>query len=288
MTGLLRTSTITLLAVFLVVGCREQPSETIQEREGSSSRFAPHQTGVVTGEVCWEGEPPDVSPFTVWNLRGNKPRGRFLLDNPNAPRIDPTSRGVSEVLVYLRGVDPATTRPWSFDPASVEIGAEGLRVRQGDAPTHIGLVHRGDAVEMRSTETEFHALRATGAAAFTLPFPDPDQPLSRRFDRAGVVELTSGTGHYWWRAYLFVSDHSACGRTDARGRFTLPETPAGRYELVCWAPNWNTASHDRDPESSRITRLRFRPPLEKTTPVEVQAGRTTTVRVELTKDEFAR
>jgi hypothetical protein len=36
----------------------------------------------------------------------------------------------------------------------------------------VGFVRRG-AIEMGSTDTDLHALRASGAAFFTLPFPTP-------------------------------------------------------------------------------------------------------------------
>jgi len=63
------------------------------------------------------------------------------------------------------------------------------------------------------------------------------------------------------RGYLFVDDHPYYARSDAEGQFVLPLVPAGRYELVCWMPNWLKARHERDPESGFVTRLFFQPPL---------------------------
>jgi hypothetical protein len=103
-----------------------------------------------------------------------------------------------------------------------------------------------------------------------------------------VVELTSGSGCWWMRAYLFVDDHPYYARTDSRGRFELPRVPPGRYKVVCWAANWIEATHERDPETSRINRLMFRPPVEKVGTVEVRPATATTVRFELTGDDFRR
>jgi len=83
------------------------------------------------------------------------------------------------------------------------------------------------------------------------------------------VELTSAAGHFWMRGYLFVDDHPYYVRSDAEGRFRLTNVPPGHYEVVCWRPDWREERHERDPESSLVTRLFFRPPLESARPIQV-------------------
>jgi hypothetical protein len=135
-----------------------------------------------------------------------------------------------------------------------------------------GFVHRGQSVEMASREPVFHILRASGSAFFSLTFPNPDRPRVRSLTEPGLVELSSGAGYYWMRAYLFVDDHPYYTRTDAQGYYQLSQVPPGRYQVVCWLPNWNVARHDRDPESTVISRLFFRPPVEREQHVEVRAS----------------
>ena len=65
-----------------------------------------------------------------------------------------------------------------------------------------------------------------------------------------TVELTSGAGHYWMRAYLMVAEHPYYALTNADGRFVLPQVPPGRYEIVCWLPILPAGGHEsllRDP-----------------------------------------
>src|SRR5262249_30904512 len=152
-------------------------------------------------------------------------------------------------VVYLRGVDPARARPWDHPPVCVELRDYQIHVRQGDEEGRVGFVRRGAEVTAVSREPVFDSLQARGAAFFTLAFPDPDRPRTRRCPRAGVVELSSGVGHFWMRGHLFVSDHPYLARTDAAGRFSLPRVPAGRYELVCWLPDWHESSHERDADT---------------------------------------
>jgi hypothetical protein len=143
---------------------------------------------------------------------------------------------------------------------------------QGVGASRRGFVRTGDTVEIVSKQSVFHALRATGAAFFTLAFPDPDQPLARRLERPGVVELSSGAEYYWMRAYLFVDDHPYYARTDEAGRFELKDVPAGRHRMICWFPDWRLEHHERNPETGQVMRWKFRPPIEVVEEVAVRAG----------------
>src|SRR5262249_616509 len=181
----------------------------------------------------------------------------------------------------LRGVDPHMARPWDHPHVAVEARDLQLHVRQGSRDGRIGFVHRDDSVEMVSREPRVHALRAHGATWFTLSFPDADQQLVRPFDRCGVVELTSGAGYYWMRAFLLVDEHPSYTLTDADGRFALPLVPAGRYEIVCWLPSWRETGHDRDPETGRVTRVRFGEPVTVHKTIMIGAKENREIRLEI-------
>ena len=159
--------------------------------------------------------------------------------------------------IFLRGVDPRQARPWNHPAVRVEQRDYQLHVHQGRRDSHYGFVRRGDTVEMLSKQAVFHSLHAGGAAFFTLTFPEPDRPRSRRLADNGIVELSSAAGYYWMRAYLFVDEHPYYTQTDTDGRFTLESVPPGDYEVVCWLPNWHEERHERDPESCLIIRMEF-------------------------------
>jgi hypothetical protein len=254
----------------------------------ASLLFDRESTGTITGRVVWAGERPNVPPFVAPVSPQWDPNGQDFLSwpNPNAPVIDCGRGGVKNAVVYLRGVDPRKARPWDHEPVRVEQRDYQVHVLQGDADSRCGIVRRGDAIEMVSRQAVFHSLHAGGANFFTLAFPDPDQPLTRRLDRPGLTELSSAAGCFWMRAYLFIADHPYYCRTDSQGNFTLPQVPAGHYELICWHPNWRKQGHDRDPESALISRLYFQAPVELERQVEVSAGATETVSFTLTAAAF--
>ncbi len=282
-----------LLFPVLLLGCQEAPPPAAPSDEAPveiGRHFHAAGAGTIEGHVLWSGPVPDVPPFVVppiqFGLAG--PHDRLRWANPNVPVVDPTTRGVADVVVFLRGVDPARSRPWDHPAVEVEQRDFRLQVRQGTAVSRVGFVRRGDTITAVSRQNVFHALHGDGAAFFNLPFPDADRPSTRRLKERGLVELWSAANYYWMRAYLFVDDHPYYTRTNREGRFVLPAVPPGNFEVVCWIPNWLKDRHHRDPESAVIIRHFFRPPVERAQGIAMRRGESCTVEFTLSTTDFAR
>jgi hypothetical protein len=261
-----------------VAGCgplgRKLPAASLPRQKRAGIHFDAKTAATISGQVTWKGAVPHVGPFRVrFNQPPDSPpQPKLFLENPNAPAVATNCRGVANAVVFLRGLDPQRSKRWDLPEVVVEQRDRRFHVRQGKADGHIGFVRRGDAVAMVSRDAFFYSLHAGGAAFFTLAFADPDQPVSRRLTEKGLVELTSGAGYFWMRAYLFVDDHPYYARTDAQGRFTLDEVPPGSFEVVCWLPSWRVQRTERDPESGQVSRLSFGRPAEIVKPVTVKPG----------------
>jgi hypothetical protein len=167
-------------------------------------------------------------------------------------------------------MDVRRSRPWDLGSVRLVQQGQQLHVRQGGVDAPVGFVRRGDAVEMISEDPVFHALHAEGVAFFSLTFPDPGRPRTRRFRDRGIVELTSAAGYFWMRAALFVDDHPYYVRTDSEGQFRLPDVPCGSYDLVCWLPDWREDRRERDPETRMVVRLYYQPARETVLPVVIK------------------
>jgi hypothetical protein len=256
----------------------------------NGSAFDPATAGVIRGCVTWDGAVPDVPPYLapvspLSEQAGGKPRS---WPNPNAPVVDPATRGVAGAVVFLQGVDPRRARPWHHPLLTVEQRDFRIHVLQGDSDRRSGFVRRGTAVTFSSIQPVLDSLQARGAAFFCLAFPIDAQPCTRMVERCGVVELSSGAGHFWMRAHLFVDDHPYFTHTDSAGRFVLEQVPPGDCEVVCWHPDWHEAGRELDADTGLITRLTFRPPATVKQAVALEAGGKAEVKLRLRPELFGR
>lgn len=286
-----RASVCLLPMLLAFAGCQPVPAAMSPEVEPVAelaTQFQANATGTIVGQVVWTGEAPVVEPFAVlpMSLSYEFAKGKVLRENPNAPAIDPHSRGVGNAVVFLRGVAPTVSRPWDHPPVQVAIRDDRFDVHQGTRVGRYGFVRRGEAVEIVSRQPVHQMVRATGSACFNLALVEPEQPRTRTLPRRGVVELSNATSCFWMRAYLFVDDHPYHACTDPSGRFTLRDVPPGRYELVCWMPSWREARRDLDPEWGMVLRLFFQPPVEKSRTVTVETGQTLDERFEMKTADF--
>jgi hypothetical protein len=252
--------------------------------------FDAAKTGTVAGRVTWTGAAPVVTPYRapISPLSEQPDRQKLLWKNPHAPVIDPASHGVAGAVVFLRGVDPERARPWDHGPVRVAVRDSRYHILQGDADEATGFVRRGDKVTIVREDDRFQAVQARGAAFFTLTLAARDRPHDRIMPQTGVVDLSSNSGQFWMRAHLFVADHPYLTRTDAQGRFSLEQVPAGTYELGCWLPDWHEAAHEIDAETSLVTRLTFRPSVVKLREVAVEAGARRTADFSYDAADFAK
>jgi hypothetical protein len=228
-----------------------------------------------------------VPPFHVFIPTAGNPGATGYRVNPNAPRIDAVSHGVDGAAVFLRGADPHAARPWDHPGVRVELSNQQIAIRAGDSsPTNVGIVRLGDSFDTVSLQPEMEGLRGRGADFFTFMLPDAYRPMKHKPPRKGLIELMSPAHHFWQRAYLFVDDHPYYARTDHEGRFSLTLVRAGRYEVACWLPNWKEIDRDRDPETCQFSRMRYGPPVERTSTVVVEPGGSAEVTFTITPDLF--
>ena len=248
---------ITLLVAAALAGCDDAPAPPgppagpAAEAVGA---FDPTTAGTVEGRVTWAGDIPVApafrAPVSPLCEEATGPKREWV--NPNAPRIDPQSRGVGNAVVFLRGIDPGRARPWDLDPVQVELRDYQIHVRQGGDDGPFGFVRRGDAVALKAMHGVFYSIQGRGADFFALTLPGCCASRGRVLDHDGVVELSSNAGQFWMRAYLFVDDRPYYARTAADGRFQLPRVPPGDYDLVCWMADSVSYTHLTLPTILRV------------------------------------
>jgi hypothetical protein len=248
------------------------------------SAFDPTHCGTVSGAVNWSGAIPVVKPIELLQVQ-NPPGANPVTPNPNAPRI--RDGRLEGAVVYLSRVDLRRSAPWNLLPVSIEVQQMGVIVKQGERDGRIAIVRRGAAVSLASREPALHSIRGRGAAFFTQMLPVPGRPVNRILLDEGVVELSSGSGYYWLRGYLFVTDHPYAAVTAPNGQFQFEAVPDGEYEAMCWVPNWHIDRLENDPEGiGGPVRLYFRPAVEKRQHIVVKADVAADLKFNLSAADF--
>jgi hypothetical protein len=262
----------------LPLACRQPdpPRPTPSTARYPDATARPLPTGSVGGRVTLVAGQP-VPPIHGLIATADGPKWGTA-PNPFAPRVD-ADGGLADAVVWLDPVDRTELKPWPHPPLTIEQSDRRVKSAQAGVSDRVGFVRVGDEVEMVSKEKEFHLLRARGAAFFSLTFPDPDRPRRRTLDTPGVVEFTSAAGFFWSAVDVFVCDHPYYTVTDSAGRFELANVPAGVYELTCRVRNPEITGRDRDPETGRIARLHFAPPLVLSSKVRVAEGKAEEVKL---------
>ena len=230
----------------------------------------PETAGTIFGQIRWLGSVPALTP-QIGVVPDRTVYRWIAVTNPFAPQVDPVNHGIDNVLVYLKKVDPTKSKPWDWPPLQVEHRDFRIQLQQGEKPQSLAIVRAGADVQMVSHDPELHTLRARGAAFFSLEFPESNKPLTRSFDRTGIVELTSGAGYYWLAADVLVTEHPYAAITKNDGRFELKAVPSGEYEIVCRVRNWQVTSVETDPETELFIRQKYADPLELTSSITVPA-----------------
>jgi hypothetical protein len=289
----------TLLLLWLLrTPSRPQPLYPVREPKPPTPELGTGldeaRCGTVRGSVHWSGDRPTVPPIELVKVT-DPPTQQPKYPNPNAPRVQ--TGHLADAIVYLAGVDIRRCQEWK--PSPVKITIDRTRISVGELGGRIGIVRRGEDVEVVTHEQVhpatgrpiLHSIRGRGAAFYTQMLTTADRPVRRAMPDDGLVELSSGSGYCWLRGYLFVTDtpYAAVTRTD--GEFAFDAVPDGEYEAICLVPNWHIDHFENDPELfiyEGPARLFFRPAVEKRKKVVVKARQPVDVSFTLSETDFDR
>jgi hypothetical protein len=231
------------------------PPDTQVIPQGTNENFR----GRIQGELIWEGELPEAPLFLVPNVP-LMPRNLAPQKNPHLPKVN--ADRLENGIVWLEGVDPQRSKKWDHPP--LKVVAQGYQIEtqtEERKSFFIGFVPVGSTIELVSVENEWASIRGRGAENFTVMLPQNGLPVRRTLGRKGWIELSSASGFYWARNWLFVLDHPYVTRSSPNGTFTLEGVPTGTYTLNVWHPNWQIVRIDKDPETGAPVRVEYAAPM---------------------------
>lgn len=221
--------------------------------------------GPVSGKVVWVGPMPVVPPFRApLNPGVGQPDPKLKSwPNPLVPRTG-DGGGLADVLVWLEGEDEAPPEKSPKRPAlRVVVENSQILLVQGDKPVSVGLVNSGDSVEVESKQASLFVVRGRGADSFSLPLVDPGKPVTKKMEKPGWIELSSGSGQYWARSWIWVDPPSQTTFTGPNGEFRFDKPGHQAKKVAARLPDWRIQFRERDPETGEIMFAEYGKPLVK-------------------------
>lgn len=188
--------------------------------------------GSYVGQIVLEGDPPEL-PVLVKKDDKDAPDAECRKgDIPDEKLlIDPKSRGIRNVFVYVTNVAAIHPDLVKSSPSEVVINTEGCRFIP-----HTAIVRTGQAVVYANKDACGHTAHAMTFRnpPFSPPFVQSQRPKLSFKVAERIPIIVRCDVHYWMKSYLLVLDHPYAALTDEAGKFRIEKLPVGEYEFLFW------------------------------------------------------
>jgi len=205
-----------VLALLMPAAC----SKSDQPNQVQVADQTPGKTGTATlkGVVRYHGARPEPRKRTTT-------ADCARLAGPPPPILSLSAAGgVADAFVWIKDGLPPGTYPVPSD--AVTLDQKGCEYR----PRVFG-IRAGQTLVLANSDPILHNVHAPG---FNVPLPSVGARVSRKFSRPEVMASITCDVHPWMRAYAGVTPHPFFAVTDADGKFSIPNLPAGNYTLELW------------------------------------------------------
>lgn len=192
--------------------------------------------GTITGTVKWSGPMPHLANMPIF-------KDQQICDPDSAKTRDlerltvGPEQGVANTVVFLKNVSAGKAM-------DIPAPRRFLDQKHCRYEPHVLLVPVGSSLQMKSSDAVLHTVHMDGAATYNLPFPFPNQVVSRDLPAVGLVNLKCNGGHTWMNAEMLVVAHPYYAVTDEAGKFELSNVPPGKYEIVAWHEGWGVVRQE--------------------------------------------
>ncbi len=171
-------------------------------------------------------------------LAGNALPGPTRIENTTDPQVcgrlqtledllvSPKTHGIQNVIVALKDL-PA------FNSLANHTNRLVLNNRECKFVPHVSVLTVGDTIEAKNSDPTMHNVHFYGALNANIALPLKGMKAARKVNKPGMVIVKCDI-HGWMQAFIRVDSHPFHAVTDNNGYFSIPDIPAGTYNLEIW------------------------------------------------------
>jgi hypothetical protein len=189
--------------------------------------------GAIKGAATWKGDVPKLEPLTV-----NADTGVCGKSTPSqAVVVDPASKGVRFVLVYLEKIDEGKAPEKKY---WLHMGKTPDRPDSDVCKfeEHVWAFVRTQTIALENFDRVLHnphGFAADHSTLFNIALPVPKMETDEHFRRVEGAGLRYQCEiHTSMNGWMAGFDHPYFAVTDKAGKYEITEVPPGSYNLVAW------------------------------------------------------
>jgi plastocyanin len=157
--------------------------------------------------------------------------------------VDPKSKGLKNVVVWLRPDDPDRKAPFPAAKIHPNLAKAAPKNHEIDQPCcqfvpRVVAAREGDTLEVKNSAPVAHNINMNAdnpAFTFniTLPAGKSHKPAGPLTAQSTPIPFKCDI-HPWMAGRMRVFDHPYFAVTDENGKFEIKDAPAGNWKLVVW------------------------------------------------------
>lgn len=223
-------------------------------------------TGVIAGNVRWQGDVPELETFEA-----RTHRDECGASQPSRALRVSDSGGVADVVV---SIDARSGAALEAPSEPVVIDNVGCRFEP-----HVSAVGVGWTLVLRNSDSVLHNVHgyADDDSVIDVGLPERGSDARRQLDEPGVVRLVDDAGHTWQQAWIHAFEHPYYAVSGDDGRFRIEDVPPGQYTLRLWHEGWRVVG-------TQAGRPRYSNPVVLSRSVTVTTEQETVVDFELSSE----
>ena len=185
------------------------------------------QAGTISGTATYDGKVPALKPLSV----AAEPICAKQHDSvPNEMLVLGTGNTMANVLVrVVSGLPAGKAYPAPTTPVTMD--QHGCQYKP-----HVMGIMVGQPFKVLNSDGILHNVHALSKvnATFNMAMPPTRKEASATFGKEEGMFVIKCDVHPWMQSYMGVFSHPFFAVTGPDGKYTIPNLPAGTYEIEAW------------------------------------------------------